>query len=251
MPCGLSLTESDKALSGTLHGIELIAIDLDGTLVDSVKDLYEAVVVMQSALSLKLSDEQAVRGWVGNGITRLVHRALTGDMLRDAEPALFEQALSEFNNAYATIIGRHSTLYPGVLQALQWMASRQVPLVMVTNKASLFANRLLEQLEIDRFFVHKIGGDDVVAPKPDPEALLLAARLCGASPAHSVLIGDSISDFKAARAAGFQSVGVSYGYNHGIPVRELEPILAPDAVVDSFLELPKVLRQLADAVATP
>ena len=239
------------ALSGTLRGIELIAIDLDGTLVDSVKDLYEAVVVMQAALSLEASSEEAVRSWVGNGIARLVHRALTGDMQMDAEPALFARALTEFNDAYTKTIGRYSTLYPGVLQALEWMISQQVPLVMVTNKASSFANRLLEQLEIDRFFVHKIGGDDVAAPKPHPEALVLAAKLCGAAPAHSVLIGDSISDFKAARAAGFHSVGVSYGYNHGMPVRELEPTLAPDVVVDSFLELPKVLRQLAGATTAP
>ena len=231
------------ALSGTLQGIELIAIDLDGTLVDSVKDLYEAVVLMQTALSLDVSSEEAVRGWVGNGINRLVHRALTGDMLMDAEPVLFESALVEFNDAYAATIGRYSTLYPGVLEALERMVF-EVPLVMVTNKTSSFANRLLEQMKIDRFFTHKIGGDDVVAQKPDPEALLLAARLCGAIPEHCVLIGDSISDFKAARAAGFHSIGVSYGYNHGVPVRELDPSLRPDAVVDSFLELPEVLQRL-------
>ncbi len=238
------------ALSGALHGIELIAIDLDGTLVDSVKDLYEAVVMMQTALSLDASSEEAVRGWVGNGIGRLVHRALTGDMHVDAEPALFEQALTGFNDAYADTIGRYSALYPGVVEALEWMASRQVPLVMVTNKASSFANRLVEQLEIDQFFVHKIGGDDVVAKKPDPEALLLAARLCGAIPGHSVLIGDSISDFKAARSAGFHSVGVSYGYNHGVPVRELDQSLAPDAVIDSFLELPEVLGRFGGGSVT-
>lgn len=234
------------ALAGTLHGIELIAIDLDGTLVDSVRDLYEAIVMMQCDLSREASSEEAVRGWVGNGISRLVHRALTGDMQTDAEPVLFQRALTGFNDAYATTIGRYSTLYPGVLEALQWLASRDVPLVMVTNKASVFANRLVEQLEIDQFFVHQIGGDDVVAQKPDPEALLLAAKLCAATPARSVLIGDSISDFKAAHAAGFHSVGVSYGYNHGVPVRALEPTLAPDAVIDSFLELPEVLRQMAE-----
>lgn len=243
------MIESEISMTGIVGDIELIAIDLDGTLVDSVQDLYEAVVMMQSALSLDVSSEEAVRGWVGNGISRLVHRALTGEMQTDAEPSLFEPALIAFNDAYANTIGRHSTLYPGVLQGLEWMASQQVPLAMVTNKASLFASRLVEQLEIDQFFTHKIGGDDVVAQKPDPEALLLAAKLCGAIPEHCVLIGDSISDFKAARAAGFHSVGVSYGYNHGMNVRELDYSLAPDAVIDSFLELPEVFRRIQKASA--
>ncbi|ASJ71023.1 phosphoglycolate phosphatase [Granulosicoccus antarcticus] len=244
------MRKSDSSSAGRVQGIELIAIDLDGTLVDSVKDMHEAVIAMQAGLSLDASSEQQVRGWVGNGIERLVHRALTGDMLKEAEPVLFEDALSGFKQAYAETIGRYSTLYPDVREGLLWMASQDIPLVMVTNKASFFANMLIEQLQIDQFFAHKIGGDDVAAAKPDPEALLLAASLCKASAVNSVLIGDSIHDFKAARAAGFHSVGVSYGYNHGVPVRELDPSLAPGVVVDSFKELPEVLQSLGDVWTT-
>jgi phosphoglycolate phosphatase len=224
--------------------LALITIDLDGTIVDSVTDLHEAVARMQRALSRDVVDEEAVRGWVGNGIERLVHRALTGSMSDDADDAVFTHALGVFKEAYAEVNGHYATLYPGVRDGLSWLATLNVPLVMVTNKASNFANPLLETLGISHYFAHCIGGDDVSAKKPDPAPLLLAAQLCSVAPAHSVLIGDSISDFKAARAAGFQSIGVTYGYNHGQPVRSLQQPLAPDVIIDSFAELPDRLPPL-------
>ncbi|NND92271.1 MAG: phosphoglycolate phosphatase [Granulosicoccus sp.] len=224
--------------------MELVAIDLDGTLVDSVKDLHQAVNTMQAALSRHISDEDDVRHWVGNGIERLVHRALTGDMLQNADAVLFEHAMVIFRQAYANVNGHYSSLYPGVRQGLEWMASLGVPMVMVTNKASAFSRPLLKHLAIDKYFAHQIGGDDVTAKKPSAEPLLLAASLCSATPQRSLLIGDSIADFQAARAAGFACIGVSYGYNHGRAVRSLDSNLAPDAVIDSFLELPAQFARL-------
>lgn len=229
-------------LKGSLTSLQLIAIDLDGTLVDSVKDLHQAVVRMQSRLSLPAASQAEVLSWVGNGIERLVHRALTRDMNADAEPAQFGWALTAFHEAYANLVGHYSRLYPGVLQGLDWMVTLNVPLVVVTNKDSVFANELLQRLGIRHYFNHLIGGDDVAAKKPDPEGLLHAAGLCSAAPQHSLLIGDSISDFKAAAAAGFLCVGLRYGYNHGRPIDSLEASESPDAVIDSFQELPALLR---------
>ncbi|MGQ7847547.1 phosphoglycolate phosphatase [Granulosicoccus sp. 3-233] len=226
---------------GTSAPLQLIAIDLDGTLVDSVKDLHQAVNRMQSGLSLPLASEAEVLGWVGNGIDRLVHRALTADMQADADAELFERASAAFRQAYGNMVGHYSRLYPGVLKGLDWMASLAVPLVVVTNKDSVFANALLQQLGIRHYFRHLVGGDDISAKKPDPEGLLVAARLCAAEPQHSLLIGDSISDFRAAAAAGFYCVGLSYGYNHGQAIDGLDAADAPDTVLDSFLELPALL----------
>jgi phosphoglycolate phosphatase len=222
---------------------DLVTIDLDGTLVDSVKDLHEAVIRMQHALARPTSTETDVRSWVGNGIEKLVHRALTGDMEAVAEPDTFIPGLAAFMQAYAEVNGQYSTLYPGVMQGLTWLATLGIPIVMVTNKASQFARPLLQHQGIDHFFVQRIGGDDVPSKKPDPDALLLAAKLCAVAPERSVHIGDSISDFKAARAAGFKVIGVTYGYNHGHSVSALEAPLAPDAIMDSFVELPEVFQQ--------
>lgn len=222
-----------------------MAIDLDGTLVDSVADLHAAVVQMQRSLSLDAASPESVRHWVGNGIERLVHRALTGTMDEDAPAATFDAALDGFERAYARLNGRHSTLYPGVIEGLDWLGTLDVPLVCVTNKARRFSMPLLDALGIAGRFADHVAGDDVSRKKPDPAALLLAAERVGARPARAVLIGDSISDTGAARAAGFASIGVSYGYNHGRTMRELEDALRPDAVIDSFSELPAAFGRLA------
>ncbi len=230
-----------RRVTGSSTSLQLIAIDLDGTLVDSVKDLHQAVIRMQSSLSLAQASEADVLSWVGNGIDRLVHRALTGEMHADADSTRFTQASEIFRQAYKDLVGHYSRLYPGVLEGLDWMTGLRVPLVVVTNKDSAFAKELLQQMGIRHYFRHLIGGDDVKAKKPEPEGLLLAAQRCSADPQHSLLIGDSVSDFKAATAAGFLCVGMSYGYNHGREIASLDASESPDAVLDSFRELPALL----------
>jgi len=223
----------------------MIAIDLDGTLVDTVSDLHAAVVCMQSELDLPGSSVESVRNWVGNGIERLVHRALTGVMDEDANTELFARALSCFRAAYDETNGTAATLYPGVREGLDWLAVTGVPLVCITNKAGRYSRPLLEALDIATCFVQHIAGDDVAAKKPDPSALFEGARRCVVAPADCAMIGDSVSDIRAAKAASFASIIVSYGYNHGHPVRELEGEMQPDAVIDSFTELPDTVARLA------
>lgn len=238
---------TDAVLDGndTPSPFALIAIDLDGTLVDTVGDLHAAVVRMQDAMGREHASIEAVRDWVGNGIERLVHRALTGSMQEDAAPALFEEAMPRFMAAYDETNGTASPLYPGVVPGLEWLVTLDVPLVCVTNKAGRFSRPLLDALGLTARFTDHIAGDDVPAKKPDPAALLEAARRAGAEPSRCLLIGDSVSDIRAARAAGFAVVAVSYGYNHGRPIGELDGELRPDAVIDSFAELPEVFARLA------
>ena len=226
---------------------DLITIDLDGTLVDSAGDLHVAVVLMQRAMQMEYASIEQVRSWVGNGIERLVHRALTDSMQGDAPADLHRQALAHFSKAYDSVNGSYSCLYPGVRDGLDWMASLDTPLVLVTNKAGRFARPLLGSLGISHYFEHHICGDDVDLKKPDPAALLLAARRCAAMPRRSVLIGDSISDITAANAAGFSMIAVSYGYNHGRSIRALGDAYHSDAVIDSFAELPAVFDRLVDS----
>lgn len=223
---------------------ELIAIDLDGTLVDSVGDLHAAVVIMLEAMSHPPADLNDVQRWVGNGVEKLVHRALTRHMEKNAEKLQFEAALPIFQNAYQAVNGQLSCLYPDVLQGLEWLATLDTPMALVTNKAAQFTYPLLETLKIDNFFDVCFAGDEVPIKKPDPAALLLAASRCNTNPRQCVLIGDSICDIMAARAAQFSSISVSYGYNHGESVRMLEGALRSDAIIDSFSELPAVFKRM-------
>lgn len=227
-----------------MKNLEMIAIDLDGTLVDSVADLHAAVVDMQHSLNAKPATLENVRQWVGNGIERLVHRALTQSISDDAPPEQFNAALAAFMTAYDRTNGCASSLYPGVVSGLDWLASQNIPLVCVTNKAGRFSRPLLKALGIDTYFTHHIAGDDVSKKKPHPAALLKAAQLTAAQPSKSLIIGDSISDIRAGRAADFRVVAVSYGYNHGQRIAELEGAERPDAVIDTFEELADVLTRL-------
>lgn len=223
---------------------ELCAIDLDGTLVDSVGDLHRGVITMLAALQRPLVSIDEVRHWVGNGVERLVHRALTRELHCDADQALFDDALPLFMDAYAQCNGDHSTLYPGVIDGLDYLQAQGLPLAVVTNKASRFTVPLLEKLGIaDRFRIC-ISGDSVSQKKPHPEALFSAARAVHATPAHCLMIGDSVHDIQAARAARFSVICVSYGYNHGVAIESLLELDRPDAIVDSLAELPERLTRL-------
>lgn len=220
---------------------QLIAIDLDGTLLDSVGDLHAAVVSMQTACQLPSSSESDVRGWIGNGIERLVHRALTGSMSLDAEADRFQYGLGLFKQAYHDINGTHVTIYPGVVDGLEWIVAHEITAGVVTNKSREFTVPLLQRMQIDHFFSHVVCGDDVVNKKPAPDALLYCAALANSSPQGSVMIGDSVNDFRAARNASFKAIAVSYGYNHGMSPSSLPEYDRPDFIIDSLAQLSEVL----------
>lgn len=215
----------------------MILIDVDGTLVDSVPDLTFCVDEMMGRLDMPWRGEAAVRLWVGNGVERLVHRALTNDLDGEADPALFARALEIFNGLYAENTSKRSRLYPGVREGLDYLKSSGYRLGCVTNKAARFTEPLLRALGIREEFELVVSGDTTARKKPDPMPLLHAAEALGAAPEHALMIGDSKSDVQAARAAGFQIVCMSYGYNHGEDIRRY----GPDAVIDSMAQLPELL----------
>jgi phosphoglycolate phosphatase len=212
-------------------------IDLDGTLVDSVPDLAQSVDAMMAALGLAPHGETAVRNWVGNGVERLVKRALTGSLDGEPSAADFDRAYPIFLDLYAAHNGKRSRLYPGVRDGLAVLEGRGIRVGCVTNKAARFTEPLLAALGIYERFDIIISGDTLPEKKPSPLPLLHAAQHFGVAPADVLMVGDSISDVKAARAAGFPVVCVSYGYNHGRDIREAEP----DAIIDSLAELDGLL----------
>ena len=221
---------------------EMVLIDVDGTLVDSVPDLAYCVDEMMDRIGLPRRGEQAVRQWVGNGVERLVRRALTNSLDGEPDEALFQRAYPVFLELYAENTSKRSRLYPGVVEGLDFLQGAGYRLGCVTNKAEQFTLPLLRDLGIlDRFEI-VVSGDTLPKKKPDPLPLLHAAERLGARPESSLMIGDSQSDVKAARAAGFSIVCMSYGYNHGEDIRDYHP----DAVIDSMAELRDLLPGAAN-----
>lgn len=216
---------------------DMVLIDVDGTLVDSVPDLAYCVDEMMKALGLPERGEQRVRHWVGNGVERLVKRALLDQLDGEPDEASYARALPVFEALYRDNTSKRSRLYDGVQEALEFLKTTGVRIGCVTNKASQFTLPLLQDLGVRDYFEIVICGDMVERKKPDPMALLMAAEQLQTEPQASLMIGDSMSDVKAARAAGFSIVCMSYGYNHGEDIRDYDP----DAVIDSMAEIRNVV----------
>jgi len=208
-------------------------IDVDGTLVDSVPDLTYCVDEMMKQLGKEPCGEAKVRQWVGNGVPKLVERALTGKLEAVPNSGDYNKAYPIFLDLYAENTAKRSTLYDGVREGLDYMKSQGCLLGCVTNKAEKFTLPLLKALGIFDDFSIIISGDTLAKKKPDPLPLLHSAEHFGIDPKDCMMLGDSVSDVKASRAAGFAIICMSYGYNHGNDIADENP----DLVLDSMSEL--------------
>ncbi len=215
----------------------LIMIDVDGTLVDSVPDLAYCVDEMMVELGMEKRGEDKVRHWVGNGVSKLVERAITDKLEGQLEKELFNKAYPIFLNYYAENTAKRTCLYEGVREGLDYLSLQGYHLGCVTNKASQFTHPLLKELGIIDYFKIVISGDTLAKKKPDPMPLLYGAEYFGVKPKGCLMIGDSVSDVKASRSAGFDIICMSYGYNHGNNIADEKP----DLVIDSMTELAKFL----------
>ncbi len=212
---------------------DLALIDLDGTLVDSVPDLAWCTDQTMLTLGMPVHGEAKVRTWVGNGVERLIKRALINQLDGEPAEALYAKAAPIFMELYAENTSKRSQLYPAVEQGLQWLKQQGIHLGCVTNKDEQFTLPILNNLGIHDYFELVVSGVSLPQKKPYPAPLLYAASYFNIEQRRALMIGDSVSDVKASRAAGFQIVCMSYGYNHGNDIRSANP----DAVIDSFAEL--------------
>ena len=217
----------------TIFQPKLVMIDVDGTLVDSVPDLAYCVDQMMVALNMPLRGEDTVRNWVGNGVPKLVERALTGELDGSPSKEAFDKAYPIFLDLYAQNSSVRSTLYEGVIEGLEYLKSKDYLSGCVTNKAEQFTHPLLKSLGIFDYFGVVISGDTLERKKPDPMPLIHSADFFNVKPNECLMLGDSISDVKAARAANFQIICMSYGYNHGNNIADEHP----DLVIDSMKQL--------------
>ena len=216
---------------------QMVLIDLDGTLIDTAPDLAYSVDLMMQHLNLPVRGESEVRKWIGNGVPVLIRRALTGTSDGEPDEALYDKAYPVFLEFYEKNVCVHSRLYAGAQQGLEFLKQAGCRLGCVTNKPARFTEPLLKALGVYQYFEIVISGDTLKKKKPDPEPLIHAADFFDIAPHLSLMVGDSINDVLAARAAGFQVVCVNYGYNHGQDIRDAHP----DAVIDSLAQLEDLL----------
>ncbi|MEW5892904.1 MAG: phosphoglycolate phosphatase [Pseudomonadota bacterium] len=219
--------------------IKAVVIDLDGTLLHTAPDLALAAQRMAADIDLPPIDEATVKTYIGNGVSRLVKRVLTRDMQAEPPPELFERALPIFERHYLENVSRQSHPFHGVPEGLVALRAAGYRMGCITNKAEKFTLPLLKDTGLHGFFDLILSGDILPRKKPDPLPLLHACEQFKIKPAEMLLIGDSLNDVQAARAAGCHVFVVPYGYNRGRPVDELEA----DAVVPSLIEACKLIRK--------
>ncbi|WP_295547789.1 phosphoglycolate phosphatase [uncultured Pseudacidovorax sp.] len=212
--------------------LDAAIVDLDGTMVDTLGDFAAALGGMLQDLSLPTIDAGVIGTLVGKGSEHLI-RAVLQQVSAPSPEALYDQAWTRYQHHYLAINGQHSTVYPGVIEGLAALRAQGLRLACLTNKPLAFARPLLAAKGLDGFFDHVFGGDSFARKKPDPLPLLGTCEALGSTPGRTLAIGDSSNDAQAARAAGCRVVLVSYGYNHGHPVRDVPA----DAYLDSLADL--------------
>jgi phosphoglycolate phosphatase len=219
--------------------VKFIAFDLDGTLLDSVPDLAIAADQAAQSLGYPAVSESQVRDYVGNGADVLIGRSLSHSLEVDPSiPAdVLQLARVRFDDFYAATGHKLSHLYEGVAVTLSLLAQSGYKMAIVTNKPLKFVPEILEQHGIAEFFCEVIGGDTFATRKPDPIALNWLMEKYQVTPEEFLMVGDSKNDILAAKNAQCLSFGLTYGYNHGVPISETNP----DCVADNFNELLKLL----------
>ena len=219
--------------------VKLLAIDLDGTLVDSAPDIAHCLGRALEAIGYPDPGERRARVWIGDGLEPLIARAIAHGSSHEAVPkgdARHKAALAAFLACYAENLFVRSRLYPGVVETLDALLAAGVRLCCITNKRFAFSQELLVQAGIRDRFELLLGGDSLAEKKPDPLQLKVAAETLGVPANAATLVGDSHQDLRAARAAGYGFVLASFGYGK---VDETE--LGPTPRIRGFAELPAAL----------
>jgi len=214
-----------------------VLFDLDGTLLDTVADIAQALNGALRAQELGSLTVEEVRGFIGRGVQVLIERALAR---LGAPAARAGRVLADFEAQHARLEQRgelSARVYPGVAAGLAALHAAGLPLALVTNKPARAARDLLSARKLAPWIAAVVGGDSGLPRKPHPDPLLAACGQLGVAPAHALMVGDSRVDVEAARAAGLLVVCVPYGYNEGSDPRALPA----DAIIESIAELPGLL----------
>lgn len=226
-----------------MHPISTFIFDLDGTLVDSVPDLANALNKALTDVGMVTFDEGTIRNWVGNGARVLVERGLTGNTDANTQHSKFisneliDHTFQRFLYHYDLNVCCDSSLYPHVYDTLKALSSKNFTLALVTNKPKKFIAPIVKAFKIESFFSLFIGGDSLKEKKPSPLPLNHVCKTLNVDVSECIMVGDSKNDIVAANAAGMRSVGLTYGYNYGEDIGAH----SPDWVFDDFSRIASII----------
>jgi len=206
----------------------VILFDLDGTLADTAPDLAATLNVVLSEIGAKPVAPDDVRHMVGHGARRLIENSLKACGRYPDDDAL-DRLTARFIVHYGEHIAVESCPFPGVEAALGALKRGGGKLAVCTNKTEALSVKLLRALDLGGYFDVIAGADTFPVRKPDPGHLLMAVERVAGDPSRAVMVGDSETDVRAARAAGLPIIGVTFGYTP-TPIQEFEP----DAVISHF-----------------
>jgi phosphoglycolate phosphatase len=215
-------------LSGGAHGHPLLIFDLDGTLIDSKRDLADAVNAMLAWMGRSKLPDELVYSYVGNGAPLLVRRAL-GAEASDEDAA---RGLRFFLDHYREHMLDATVLYPGVRETLDRFHDAEVPMAVLTNKPVRFSLHLLQGLALEMHFFRVYGGNSFEEKKPHPRGIDLLVAEAGAERERTIMVGDSAVDVRTARNAHVVACGVTWGFQP--ETLEQDP---PDFLISEMREL--------------
>jgi phosphoglycolate phosphatase len=213
-----------------------IVFDLDGTLIDTAPDLIDTLNFILAQEGLPAVPYATARNMIGGGAKVLIERALAAEGRAADE---IDRLYKAFIVHYAAHIADRSRPFPKVEVTLEGLTSAGHRLAVCTNKLEWLSVRLLQTLKLARHFAAICGQDTFGVQKPDPEIFRRTVLRAGGEPARALMVGDSSTDIRTARAAKVPVVAVDFGYTEA-PIETLDP----DRIISSFAELPAAIVDL-------
>jgi phosphoglycolate phosphatase len=224
-----------------------IVFDLDGTLIDTAPDLISTLNITLAREGMPAVPYEEARKMIGGGARGMIEKALIaeghgGDTVK--LKAELDRMFGDFVEHYAAHIADHSRPFPELEMALDGLAAAGYRLAVCTNKLEWLSVRLLDMLDLTRYFAAICGQDTFGMQKPDPEVLRRTIVKAGGAPDRAIMIGDSGTDVRTARAASLPVIAVTFGYSE-VPIESLRP----DRLISSYGELRAAIHGIETAPA--
>ncbi|HEX3503890.1 MAG TPA: HAD-IA family hydrolase [Xanthobacteraceae bacterium] len=224
-----------------------IVFDLDGTLIDTAPDLISTLNFTLTRAGMPVVPYEDARKMIGGGARGMIEKALITDGRNTAKPEFkteLDRMFGDFIEHYAAHIADHSRPFPKLEAALDGLAAAGYRLAVCTNKLEWLSVRLLEMLGLTHHFAAICGQDTFGMQKPDPEVLRRTIVKAGGEPDRAIMVGDSGTDVRTARAAALPVIAVTFGYSE-VPIASL----GPDRLISSYAELQAAIHGIETAAA--